>query len=524
MEILRTIRLFEATDPTQITWLTPIWVLSVGMLLGLIGAGLLFGLLYLVLTGLARVSPTFERRREMLVDSLFQGPLFFASIIFAAFAVFSYLGLGFVENPDAVVESLGRLNAVRAAAADPLKFEIEGTPRDQAPQDQAVPIDVRRAEIVSMRAESSTEVDIAATPDLPLGSPAAMRVRANEEKVWGKNSDVIGQAPLFDEARVETLYVKNLGVRDGTLTLTFQTRLAHPEATSIPITALFVLAIYAIYFLQALLFPKLSAVALATFKSETSTAFFWLLIGLGSVALVTSLYMPFYTFGYDIKMLKETGLTLIMVLGILQALWSASQSVADEVDGKTALTVLSKPISRASFILGKLSGIVWTTGLLFLCLGLVFLAVVAYKPIHESGENAAVEASALVSWQEMVQVVPGILLAFMETIVMASISVAISTRLPFLANFTICGAIYVLGHLTPLIVQSSVGNFEIVAFFGRLIATIFPALDHFKIDGAIMKDVVIGWDYLAISGVYCVIYATIAMLLALTSFENRDLA
>lgn len=521
MEILRTIRLFEATDPSQITWLTPLWVLSAGMLLGLIGAGLLFGLLYLIFTGLARVSPTFERRREMLVDSLFQGPLFFASIIFAAFAVFSYLGLGFVENPDAVVESLGRINAV---GTETLEFEIAATPRDQAPQDQPIPIDIRRAEIVSMRAESSTEVDIAATPDLPLGSPAAMRVRANEEKVWGKNSDVIGQAPLFDEARVQTLYVKNLGIRDGTLALTFQTRLAHPEATSIPITALFVLAIYAVYFLQALLFPKLSAVALATFKSETSTAFFWLLIGLGSVALVTFLYMPFYTFGYDIKMLKECGLTLIMVLGILQALWSSSQSVADEVDGKTALTVLSKPISRASFILGKLSGIVWTTGLLFLCLGLVFLAVVAYKPLHESGENAAVEASALVAWQEMAQVTPGILLAFMETIVMASISVAISTRLPFLANFTICGAIYVLGHLTPLIVQSSVGRFEIVAFFGRLIATVFPALDHFKIDGAIMKDVVIGWDYLAISGVYCAIYATIAMLLALTSFENRDLA
>lgn len=521
MEILRSIRLFEATDPNQITWLTPLWVLAVGMLLGLLAAGVLFGLLYLLLTALASVSPTFVRRREMLVDSLFQGPLFFASIIFAAFAVFSYLGLGFVENPDAVVESLGRMNAVGAQTQT---FEIAGTPQDQAPTDQPVQVDVRRAEIISMRAESSSEIDIAATPDLPLGSPGAMRVRANEEKVWGKNSDVIGQAPLFDEPRVQTLYVKNLGARDGTLTLTFQTRLAHPEARSIPITALFVLAIYAFYFLQALLFPKLSAVALATFKSETSTAFFWLLIALGSVALVAFLYMPFYTFGYDIKMLKECGLTLIMVLGILQALWSSSQSVADEVDGKTALTVLSKPISRASFILGKLAGIVWTAGLLFLCLGLVFLAVVAYKPILESVENPATEASALVSWQEMAQVAPGILLAFMETIVMASISVAISTRLPFLANFTICGAIYVLGHLTPLIVQSSFGKFEIVAFFGRLIATIFPALDHFKIDGAIMKDVAIGWDYLAISGVYCAIYATIAMLLALTSFENRDLA
>ena len=108
MDILRTIRLFESTDQTMVTWLTPIWVLAVGMLLGLLLAGVLFGLLYLLLTALAGASPTFVRRREMLVDSLLQGPLFFATLIFGVFAIFSYLGLAFVDDPDAVIASLSR--------------------------------------------------------------------------------------------------------------------------------------------------------------------------------------------------------------------------------------------------------------------------------------------------------------------------------------------------------------------------------------------------------------------------------
>ena len=39
----------------------------------------------------------------------------------------------------------------------------------------------------------------------------------------------------------------------------------------------------------------------------------------------------------------------------------------------------------------------------------------------------------------MIGIVPGLVLAFMETVVLTAISVAISTRLPMLPNLVICG-------------------------------------------------------------------------------------
>ena len=68
-------------------------------------------------------------------------------------------------------------------------------------------------------------------------------------------------------------------------------------------------------------------------------------------------FVPYNTFGEDVKMLKAEDLTLIKVLAIVLALWTASVSIADEIEGRTALTVLSKPISRRQFILGKYVGI-----------------------------------------------------------------------------------------------------------------------------------------------------------------------
>ena len=119
---------------------------------------------------------------------------------------------------------------------------------------------------------------------------------------------------------------------------------------------------------------------------------------------------------------------------------------------------------------------------------------------------------------------PGLVLAFLETLVFIAISVAISTRLPMLANVSICFAVYALGHLTPLIVQSNLNRFEPVVFIGKLIATILPVLDHFNIQAAIASGVPVPMSYLGIALVYCAIYCAIALVVALAMFEDRDLA
>jgi ABC-type transport system involved in multi-copper enzyme maturation permease subunit len=254
---------------------------------------------------------------------------------------------------------------------------------------------------------------------------------------------------------------------------------------------------------------------------------------IGVVALVAFIYVPCYTFGEDIKMLKDAALTFIPVFSIIVAFWAASKSLAEEIEGRTALTVLSKPIGRLQFIVGKFVGIVWAVALMFIILGTVLLIVVAYKPIYDEYESGgAVTATRApgetATWeechQEMVRTVPGLILGFMEAVVLASISVAFSTRLPMLANILTCVMIYVLGHLTPLMVQSSLNRFEPVTFVARLIATVFPVLDHFNIQAAVAGGAAVPLEYLGWSGLYCILYSTIAMLLALLWFEDRDLA
>jgi hypothetical protein len=110
------------------------------------------------------------------------------------------------------------------------------------------------------------------------------------------------------------------------------------------------------------------------------------------------------------------------------------------------------------------------------------------------------------------------------TAVLTAISVAISTRLPMMANLMICSTIYVLGNLIPTLVESSMGQFQLVRFMGGLLATVLPVLDYFNIEAGIAAGVKVSPAYLAWATVYAALYSGAALLVALILFEDRDLA
>jgi ABC-type transport system involved in multi-copper enzyme maturation permease subunit len=289
-------------------------------------------------------------------------------------------------------------------------------------------------------------------------------------------------------------------------------------------TVIAIAVLFAVAFLLRLLVPKLAAIASTTTKEGLSQPLFYLLLCIGAFLLLLFVYIPYNTFGEDTKVYKDQGLTLIMVMSVCFAVWTASVSIAEEIEGRTALTLLSKPIGRRQFILGKFLGVIGPVFILFVVLGALFLGDIPLKLVYDARESVQSKPTIAQCGAEIVQLLPGMVLAFLETLVLTSIAVAISTRLPILANLVICGSIYVLGHLGPLLVSAGVGQFEMVPFVGQLLATILPVLDHFNIYAAISAGKEVPWSYVGWATLYCGLYTSVAMLVALLLFEDRDLA
>src|SRR5881275_634976 len=132
---------------------------------------------------------------------------------------------------------------------------------------------------------------------------------------------------------------------------------------------------------------KSITIALATAKEAIRQPAFFVLAFLAGSSLICSIFVSYFTFGEDIKMYKDTGLTTISFSCLLLALLTASSTVAEEIEGKTAITLLSKPINRRQFIIGKFLGIELGALALFAILGVLFGAGVWYKYAYDLKES-----------------------------------------------------------------------------------------------------------------------------------------
>jgi len=503
--------LFSAANDWIGQWFTPFWILGLGCLLALFLLVVIWGVLSL----LGMVWPPMKTAASTALSSATEGGMPYVLAVVAVMASFSVLLYPTVDDPLDILAAVGRL-----PFAGEKKFEDE-IPVATGKGYHEFKIQFYGDEIKSLLFEADEPMTVAVSSDPDIANRREFRIEAGEKTPWTNTST---RDNPFGNKRIDAVYVRNRGSAPAKLAITAKTGSAYPQTAAIIWAGGFVAGIFGLYFLQCLFLPKLSAIALATTKSEIYQMSFLLAIGIGALLLFAFVWVPYFTFGEDIKMLKDAGLTVIKVIGIILAVWAASKSIADEIDGRTALTILSKPVARRDFIVGKFAGIAWVLVVLFFVLGAWFMIWVGYKPIYDGRESSSTDLSWQLCFTEVISVVPGLILSFFETILLAAISVAISTRLPTLANFVICFTVYLLGHLTPMIVESGAGRFEVVSFVASLVATVFPVLDYFDTQTAISAGKTVPFEYLMWSMVYCGIYGAIAMLLALVLFEDRDLA
>src|SRR4051794_8619099 len=271
---------------------------------------------------------------------------------------------------------------------------------------------------------------------------------------------------------------------------------------------------------------KSFTIATATAKEAIRQPAFFVLAAIAGFWLIASVFIAYFTFGEDIKMYKDTGLTTISFACLLLALLTASSTVAEEIEGKTAITLLSKPINRRQFIVGKFLGIELGVLAMFAFLGALFALGVAYKYAYDMHESAGTAEKGQ-QIQQVLQVLPGLALGFLEVTVLTAVSVAISTRLPMLVNLVVCISIFFLGHLTPILVAVTGGGGanELVHFMAQLFEFGLPNLEFFNASPSISTGSIIPWaSYVLPALGYCMLYSGAALLFAFLLFEDRDLA
>ena len=106
-------------------------------------------------------------------------------------------------------------------------------------------------------------------------------------------------------------------------------------------------------------------IATNAFMELVRQPIFLLLTTLSSLFIVFLAAVPYFAMGEDGKMVKDSSLATMLMIGLFVAVLSASASVAHEIRTGTALAVLAKPVGRAKFLLAKYCGL--AAALVVLC-------------------------------------------------------------------------------------------------------------------------------------------------------------
>jgi ABC-type transport system involved in multi-copper enzyme maturation permease subunit len=301
--------------------------------------------------------------------------------------------------------------------------------------------------------------------------------------------------------------------------------------------------------LLLMVWPKGGAVTLAAFRESVRQPMYWLLISAAAFLLLISPWIPYFTFGEDFKMVKELGFELIMLFTTVFAVIAASTSVHEEIEGRTAVTLMSKPVSRRQFLIGKFAGILCAAVVMSALLGWFFEWMLLVRPYDIQNQVTYVESPWVLTmvrdyfgegeladllkgagfWlSDALEILPGLVLGFCQVMVILAVAVALATRLSMVVNLPLCLVIFFLGHLTPILAQVSAGKYALVSFTAQLFGTLLPGLEFFSMGQAVVREAPLPAGQFALYtgwvSLYAVMYTAIALLFGLILFEDRDLA
>ncbi len=236
-----------------------------------------------------------------------------------------------------------------------------------------------------------------------------------------------------------------------------------------------------------------AAIAENTARELVRNPAFLVLVAFGMALTALSPAFGLFHMGEQLRLVADLGLGTVLVVGILVGALGASWALTEELESRSVLAVLAKPVSRTTFLLGKYLGVLAAAlvsivalgvtllftlralhddWLLFTVTALVALALAAagayaLARLGMSRARAAVTATVL-SMAALVctigssgtlsllgrqvagwpwEILPALAGSALQVAVLAGVGVALATRLSVAVNLPVVFALFILGQL-----------------------------------------------------------------------------
>ncbi|RPH88652.1 MAG: ABC transporter permease [Chroococcales cyanobacterium metabat2.561] len=217
--------------------------------------------------------------------------------------------------------------------------------------------------------------------------------------------------------------------------------------------------------------------------------------------------LPEIAVGTHEKIFLDLGLAAIGLLGIIVAVFVGTGLINKEIDKRTILVLIPKPLSRAEFILGKHLGL---SGVLAVMLGVMLVIYLLM----------------LLGMKVSFQVLPLIVSVFylgLELILIAAVAIAFGVFTSSILATLMTFGVYLMGHISKDLIQLGIisKNANILAIT-KNIYLILPDLERLNFRNEAVYGLLPSADVLIANALYSLVYTGLLLGISILIFSRRQ--
>jgi ABC-type transport system involved in multi-copper enzyme maturation permease subunit len=254
---------------------------------------------------------------------------------------------------------------------------------------------------------------------------------------------------------------------------------------------------------------RVVSIALHTFKEAVRDKVLYNLIVFAFLMIAASILFSSISVGIQQIIVIDLGLSSISVFGVIMAIFIGIGLVSKEIERRTIYLILSKPVRRLEFIVGKYLGLVLTLVINTAIMTVGFYLAIFYQTRHLGADDLGLLAAIYF-----------ILLQLAIVVALAIFFSCIST--PILsAVFTFC--VYVIGHfLSEMRWLGTTLHNGVVSKVTATLYYLLPNLSDFDFITRTAHGEKISGALLVSNSLYALLYVTVLISASILIFEERE--
>lgn len=247
-------------------------------------------------------------------------------------------------------------------------------------------------------------------------------------------------------------------------------------------------------------------VALNTFKELARDKTFYILFAFGIIMLGFSMVLAQLTATEQHRLTVDFGLTGIHIAVVALSIFAGSTLVFRELEKKTVLFLLSKPINREQFLIGKFVGLLVIN--LLTILGLALMLIILFH---------------VIGWQMNSIFYISLVGIILEAMVLLSITLFLGVLVRPTLVVTISVCLFLIGHWMNGF-KALMADSESVAMrkLSEILPSFLPNLENFNWRNQVVENIPVSFADLGNSALYCLFWCLILFSMSYFAFRRKD--